>query len=138
MSTQIQDVVSVFRKYDGLPFAWDGTADCCTFAAELLQATHGVDYLAEFHYSNKAEAFKAILEHGDLYDAICSVFGPSSEVDPADVQLGDLLLTKQKDGTWIPGVVFSDRQAVRTETGIMDWPVEYAQHMWRPSQCHKR
>lgn len=127
----------VLTKYANLPFDWNGSADCCAFAGELTKAFHGQDYMSQFSYSNKAEALKAIREHGDLVGAITSVMGDPRPVDEVRLQEGDVLVAKQVDDSWIPGVYLMNRMVVRTESGIIDWPIEYAEYMWRPGQCHK-
>lgn len=127
----------VMQHYANLPFAWDGVADCCAFAGELVKVFHGEDYMARFQYKNKAEALRAIKEHGNLVDAITSVMGEPRPVIPEELEVGDVLIAEQTDGTWIPGIFIMGRMVVRTAEGIMDWPVQYAQHAWRPGQCLK-
>jgi hypothetical protein len=49
------------------PFAW-GSADCFTFAADAVNALHGVDLMEDFRgkYSTEAEAEALLAAHGGL------------------------------------------------------------------------
>lgn len=127
----------VLNKYQSMPFGWDGTSDCCALAGDLVKAIHGHDYMSEFQYANKAEALRAIREHGTLVDAITSVMGNPRPACLVELKTGDVLIAEQEDGTWIPGIYLMGRMVVRSKSGIMDWPVEFAVHMWRPGECHK-
>ncbi len=127
----------VLQEYAKKPFDWNGMGDCCAFANELVKVFHDLDIMEPFIYKNKAEALQAIREHGDLVGAITSVMGDPRPVKPEDLRTGDVLIAKQVDGTWIPGIYLMGRMVVRTKEGIMDWPIEFAQHYWRPGECHK-
>lgn len=134
----MQQVVEILTEYLRKPFNYSGQADCCIFAGKLIEACGGKNYMESFSYTNKAEALRAIREHGTLVEAICSVMGEPQKVVSQKLEVGDLLIAKQQDGTWIPGVYLFGVMVVRTKGGYTDWPIEYASFMWRPEKCLKQ
>jgi hypothetical protein len=131
-------VQNVLMKYSSKPFDWNGASDCCVFCGEMLDALGFIDPMSKFEYGNKADALKAISKHGTLVDAITSVMGEAKEITREELETGDILISKQTDGSWIPGVYMFERIAVRTKKGVTDWPIEYASWMWRPEPCLKQ
>ena len=73
------------------PFVW-GVNDCCTFAADAVQALTGVDVMGTLRqrYQSAFEALGLTQELGGLRAAVTSVLG--QPVDPAFCTVGDILL----------------------------------------------
>lgn len=132
MDSNNQQALDVLREYSGKEFGWDGRTDCCAFAGDLLKALHGRDFMEDFCYSNKAEAFEVMREHGGLVEAVSSVLGKPKKLNTEELQNGDVLAGLNSDDEWTVGVYFHGRMMVKTKTSIMDWPPTHAQYMWRP------
>lgn len=80
------------------PFSW-GSADCCTFAADVVQAMTGVDLAASFRgrYSTHAEAVAVLGARGGLEAVVGSVLG-----EPLPTALlarrGDVVMARTEAG----------------------------------------
>jgi Domain of unknown function (DUF6950) len=123
----------VLQRHIGVPFDWKGRADCCAFANDVMEVFHGKDFMAEFTYSNMAEAIREIRKHGDLVGAITHVMGEPQVAQPHLMEDGDVLVARQEDGEWIAGFYLLGNMVVKTKSGVIDWPPETAVYMWRPS-----
>ena len=57
-------------------FEW-GIRDCCLWAADLVEAAHGIDYAASFRgtYSSQREAMRIIRKHGGMESMITKLTG---------------------------------------------------------------
>lgn len=117
----------VIEKYQALPFEW-GVSDCCQFIGECIEAMTGVDHLARFAYSGRAGARKLLRQYGGLENLVSAVLGPPVE---RTAQHGDIVSVHQGDGPLL-GVIWRDRLLLRTESGLVDWPAEYAETIWAP------
>jgi len=133
MNEKQKQAWNLLQTYAERPFDWKGQADCCAFANEVMEVFHGKDFMAEFIYANKAEAIREIRKHGDLVGAITHVMGPPMDADPSEMRDGDVLVAKQEDGEWIAGFCFLGVMVVKNKNGVIDWPLEAAIYMWRPS-----
>lgn len=94
--TRVQDwpsrLAELITWAEHRPLAW-GSHDCCTLAADAVQATTGTDPLADLRgtYSTEAEAAAVLARLGGLRAAMCARFGePLPNVLLA--QRGDLVL----------------------------------------------
>jgi hypothetical protein len=76
----------------GARFAW-GKFDCCTFAADAVQAVRGDDPLAPVRgsYADLRSAWKLITERGGLREAVAGVLGAPME-NAACAGRGDIVL----------------------------------------------
>ena len=118
---------TVIDKYTSAPFIY-GVADCCRFAAECFEALHGRNPMAELSYSGEAEALAIIDRHGTLYDAMCFYLGkPRGSIDEAEA--GDVAWLRYNGGE-MAAAVAGDVILVRTQNGLMEWPLKWAGAVW--------
>ena len=93
------------------PFAW-GVHDCCLFAADAIEAMHGVDIADDFRgkYSDQVSAMeliKTVTGGSTIADAAAhcaSKHGMTEHQFPLMAQRGDLVVMKNGDNV-IAGVV---------------------------------
>jgi len=117
-------MIEVIHRYHAEPFRYG--RDCCTFVGECVEAVTGRNPTADFHYSNRREAARLIASYGSLYALFLHHLG-----EPYDGHKdGDIAMRLQTNGEYIAGVVYRDRMIVRTETGVTDWPLDYAIAIW--------
>ena len=128
----MSNISQVLLHFSNTKFSYNGMADCCVFAGEIVKAIHGYNPMASFNYTNKAEAIRAIRKSGDLVQAVTEILGEPLTVEGAED--GDILVAMQTDGEWIVGVALDGRMAVKTKASLMDWPLEFAEYRWR-SKC---
>jgi len=83
----------------GEPERW-GTLDCCQFVREYVRDLAGVDYGAEFDYTDEATAMALIAAHGTLVDLLASLLGPPKP-EPEE---GDVVVTQMGAGSYGAGV----------------------------------
>lgn len=118
---------TVIDKYAGMPFEYG--ADCCTFAAECIEALTGKNPIAELSYANEREAYRIIKQHGGLEGALRHYLG-----EPYDgCQTGDVCLIDANDGRQATAVIYKNRVVARVEKGLMDYPLDRALKVWK---CH--
>jgi len=123
----MQEIDRVIRKWASRKFAY-GMTDCCRFAADVVLAKTGTDFMDEWYYADEATAKRLIQKHGGLRNAITSELGEPCDID--DTTDGDVLLVH------IPGigdsaaVRFKDRAIVRTMEGVTDWSLDRAICGW--------
>lgn len=101
--------------------------DCCQFAASFIEMRTGHNPMVDFIYSNKKEALALIAKYGSLEDAITETLGepiPVTEAKELDVLLADT------DNGPAAGILYNGRCVIRTPTGLMDWPLEFARLAW--------
>jgi Domain of unknown function (DUF6950) len=128
----MKNLTQVLLEWSDTKFSYNGRGDCCAFAGEVVRAIHGYDPMDTFTYTTKASAIEAIRARGGLVEAVTATLGPPLPVEGAED--GDVLAAMQEDGEWIVGVALGGRMAVKTKKSLMDWPLEFALHRWRP-QC---
>ena len=78
------------EAYKTQPFAW-GKHDCCTLAADCVQAMTGVDKMANYRggYKTAAGAARKLAKAGGMEAAISAELGDS--IAPALAQRGDVV-----------------------------------------------
>jgi len=117
------EVRAVIDRYAGLPFRWG--LDCCQFAGECMAAVGGHNPMDGLNYDDEASAQALIDRHGGMRAALLAVFG-----EPYDgCKNGDVLYVS-RCGVEMAGVVYRGRCVVRTQQGLMDWPIEWASLVW--------
>lgn len=81
-----------------MPFAW-GTNDCCTFAADCVQALTGVDVAppALRLHRTQAQAAAALAAHGGVQRIARAALGEPLPANAAGV--GDVVLVKMRDSS---------------------------------------
>ncbi len=117
----------VIDRYSVEPFEY-GISDCCTFAAECWCAVYGYSPLADLGWDNKADADAILAKHGNLYAAIVHALGAPLSTN-AEARTGDVALVYY-NGTRLAAVVAGSVLLVRTETGLMEWPLRWATAIW--------
>ena len=92
------------REAENAPFEW-GKADCCLWAADVVNAITGKDYAAEFRgkYSDEAGAYSLVKT--DLKTTVTQILG--EPVPTAKAHRGDVVLA-----------VINDRQAIGINLGV--------------------
>lgn len=77
------------------PFEW-GVHDCCTFAADCVQACTGVDPMSALRgtYASLTQAARVVAQLGGLVSIAASAGG--NEVHPSLAQPGDVGLAQEK------------------------------------------
>lgn len=126
----MKSVMQVLTEFSDMKFSYNGKSDCCAFAGEIVRAIHGYNPMDNFIYTTKAEATNEIRKAGDLLKSAIRLLGRPLPVEGAED--GDVLVALQTTGEWIVGVALGGRMAVKTGQSLMDWPLEFAQHRWRP------
>lgn len=110
------------------PFAW-GAHDCCSFAADCVQACTGVDPIAgERGYEDAQEGGRRLAKFGGVAGVASALFG--APIDPLLARVGDIgladiggrrSLVVCNGTTWLgPG-----------ERGMVALAFESATHAWR-------
>lgn len=112
------------------PFAW-GQHDCCTFAADCVQAMTGVDLMAEFRgrYTSAKGAVKVVAKagHAALADAWCAAL---AEIAPLAAQRGDVVMFETDEGLAV-GVVTGTQAVAAGPDGVTFVPLELWLRAWR-------
>lgn len=83
---------SFIRARRSMPFAW-GTNDCCTFAADSVQAITGEDKAATLRgHTTAKQAYRTIQRNGDMAGLATTAWG--KPIPAAFSQIGDVVLIK--------------------------------------------
>lgn len=121
--TKDEKVFSVIQKYDGLPFRFG--VDCCQFAGDVIKTITGSNPMDSFDYASEAEANAIISSFGSLKSAMTHALGNPD----GSLETGDVALVKSS-GIQAAGVVYKNRLVVRTQRGVMDYPIDRAICSW--------
>ena len=119
-----EKVRSVIDEWSARPFSYGN--DCCQFAGAMVEAITGKNPMAGFSYSNEREAYLIINKFGGLYPAMVATLGEPGGT-PKD---GDVTIHDMKNGLQIAGSVYQGRSVVKTEHGLVDWPLSWAKAIW--------
>jgi hypothetical protein len=108
------------------PFAW-GAHDCCTWAADAVQAITGIDHAADLRgtYSTQAQAGAVLAQHGGLR-GVAGRAGPA--IRPLFARPGDVGLLR--DGTPKLAVCAGDCWLVVGTHGLVRKPLQDAALAW--------
>ena len=113
-----------------VPFAW-GTNDCCTFAADAVRLTYGVDPMADLRgtYASAREAKDAI---GDLVDAVHDHMEAAGFrlCDPELAGLGDVVACFVSRRVCC-GVHLGNVIAAPGKDGLLFHSLDVVTHGWR-------
>lgn len=122
------------------PFAW-GTADCCTFAADGVEAITGTQIDSDFRgkYNDQTSAFgliKSITGGSTVADAAAycaEKFEMAEWKSPFFARRGDLVAVKNNDGQIIAGIVSLNGRDVlcMSETGVISLSIRQAIRAWK-------
>lgn len=115
---------NIIDKYSRRPFRYG--ADCCAFVGECVEANTGCNPMERFTYSTEDEANQIISEFGDLEAAITATLGEPHNDEPKN---GDVCVFPNA-GRQIAGIVYKNRIVARTQSGVMDYPLDWALNFW--------
>lgn len=111
-------------------FAW-GEADCCTFAARVVEAMTGHDLLAVFRgrYQNARGALRFINQGGGLQALISERLGPPLP-RVALAYRGDIVLARTPTGEQTVAICAGDKLAAQGLAGAVFLPLEAGVAAW--------
>lgn len=111
-------------------FSW-GRADCCTFAARIVQEMTGRDLLASFrgHYDTARGALRLINQGGGLEHLITQRLGAPLPL-VARAQRGDVVLARTLQGEPTVGVCVGEKIAVQGLQGVLFLPLAAGVIAW--------
>jgi hypothetical protein len=110
------------------PFAW-GTNDCCSFAADCVQACTGVDpWKSEREYADAVGAARTLQKLGGVVGIGDTLFG--ERVGPGFARVGDVGLVSM-DGRDSLAVCNGDTWLGVGEHGLVAVPFAAASQAWR-------
>jgi len=103
-----------------------GDADCCQFAAFIVNEMTGKNYAADFKYESEAQAEVIIGREGELVDLITSVLGePSDDLKEGDPCVLDLPIIGQ-----VCGIKYQGSVVCLTTKGMKQLPDRYLIQGW--------
>jgi len=103
-----------------------GDADCCQFAAFIVNEMTGKNYAADFKYESEAQAEVIIGREGELVDLITSVLGePSDDLKDGDPCVLDLPVIGQ-----VCGIKYQGSVVCLTTKGMKQLPDRYLIQGW--------
>lgn len=111
------------------PFVW-GTNDCCTFAADAVQALTGRDVMGHLRhqYATALDAHHLTGELGGLTAAVTALIG--DPVDPIFATVGDVLLV-DNEGREMLAVCNGATAVAPGKTGLMTFAAFQVLAAWR-------
>ena len=118
----------VIEKYAGLPFQW-GRSDCCTFVGECIEAMGQKNPMHKLRYTDGVGAAQVLSRAGGLAGAIS--YWLRTDKMPSEPADGDVALIPDNNGHYAAAIVFRGRLVAKTQTGLMDYPLEHATRFWR-------
>ena len=121
----LQRMWDTLEAWRDVPFEY-GRADCCRFAAAVVDAMCDTSHLAALTYTNRAEAAQWIADAGSIELAVSAVLGPSTQGYP---RRGDVVLLPGDDGDAI-GVSVGDTFVAYREAGLVRVTYHSTAH-WR-------
>lgn len=125
-------LADVVARHADRPFAW-GEHDCCTFAADVVEAITGRDPMAAWRgaYVGQLAAARLLREHGGLLGLVSGVLG--EPVAPTLALRGDVVLYLQPDHADRPalGVCLGPVFTAPGPAGLAQAPMRLAVHAWR-------
>jgi len=121
----MSNVQTALNKWQRRQFNY-GDADCCQFAAFIVNEMTGKDYSAAFEYDSEAQAEIIIGRKGKLVDLIQSVLGaPSDDLKDGDPCVLDLPVIGQ-----VCGIKYQGSVVCLTTKGMKQLPDRYLIQGW--------
>lgn len=116
-------MIEVINRYSCLPFRYG--ADCCTFAAEVIESLTGKNPLQGLSYKTEKEAYQIIRRLGGFESAMRHYLGnPYGGHKDGDVCL------IQVNGRQAAAVIHKDSVIARTGGGLQRLPLGRALIVW--------
>lgn len=111
------------------PFAW-GSNDCCTFAADWVLASTGVDPMFNLRgLVTATSAHRELDRRGGVWEATTAALGRAEAGFMA--QCGDVVLLSNEKGTKVLGICTGSRLVAPGPDCMMSLSVEAAEAAWR-------
>lgn len=117
----------IIEEWQDRPFEW-GVTDCCQFVSACVEELTGEDFVSLVLYENHDEAIEQIDAAGGLDLLVSSVLGDPEEREPRD---NDVVIVTC-NGEQILGFVWNGVVILRTEQGLVDWPIDSVELVWAP------
>ena len=118
-------IQKVIERFQDEPFEW-GHSDCCQFVGACIEAVTGENLALLVDYENQDDARALIDEAGGLDVVVSSVLGDAVDAAPKN---NDVVMVNI-DGDPAVGFVWKDVVLLRTERGLVDWPLETVELVW--------
>lgn len=128
-------IIDVFHAFDRAPFKW-GESDCCRFVAACVADVHGVDYMQNFEYEGEPGARMLLKAEGGIVQAVTNKLGDPQPADHA--RNGDVALVHIPHiDEHVLAFVWYDKAILKTETGIVDLPLDRVECCWPIVGAHR-
>lgn len=127
---------NLIEKYSNLPFQW-GVNDCCLFSANIIRDWKGIDYAAPLRdtYNDKYTAYKSLEEvcgSSNLIEALDVLLKVKHRSDFENVEVGDFVAIKNKEGSYSIGINYGARSYFQTEErGVAALPNRMCEVYWK-------
>ena len=119
------NVQTALNKWHRRQFNY-GDADCCQFAAFIVNEMTGKNYASQFKYESEAQAEVLVGREGELVDFIESVLGePSEDIKDGDPCVVDLPIIGQ-----VCGIKYQGSVVCLTARGMKQIPDRYLISGW--------
>lgn len=137
----VQRFEATVKNARAKPFAWNGL-NCATFVCDCIEATTGVDPMAELRgkvskAKTKKEAFALLKKYGKGGIVEAAMTGAAKhgikEIAPAYAKRGDPVVAHNENGEQVFGVVdLSGRHVIGMgpDSGIAEVPVAQIDKAW--------
>jgi len=121
----MENVQTALNRWQRRQFNY-GDADCCQFAAFIVNEITGKNYASQFKYNSEAQAESIISRKGKLVDLIESVLGePSDDLKDGDPCVLDLPIIGQ-----VCGIKYQGSVVCLTAKGMKQLPDRYLVLGW--------
>jgi hypothetical protein len=117
-------------KHSGFSY---GNADCCIFAAYVIEKLTGHDYMANVSYKGQDAAESVIKKHGSFESLVTTILGVDPSLYWCD---GDPVMGKVPSVGELMGIKLESNIICLSDTGrLVRVPIRYAVRGWRI--CHQ-
>lgn len=126
----------IIEKYSSLPFEW-GVNDCCLFSANIIKDWKGIDYAAPLRnmYVDKETAYSSletVCGTTNLIEALDVLLNTNHRSDFENIEVGDFVAVRNKEGSYSIGVNYGARSYFQTEErGVSALPNRMCEVYWK-------